>query len=143
MHMRRYLLLGVLIAPTVAVGTGIWAEFADLDARTLFAVVLPAMVVTLLSVALLLELRPGGVVIAGTARGFVTFAIVGGLYLWIHQARGGFLNYEAYESQRAMAIALFVIHAALGTAVGLGLGCAGAVVAFAVGVRGRKVSPAA
>ena len=134
--------LGVVAAPIVALGVGVWAEFADLSAFVLFVTVLPAMAVTLLSVALAFGTRPLAVIAVGAAIGLVTFGIVEGVYLSIHYARGGFLNYEAYESQRAMAIALFVIHATLGTLVGLGLGVSGAVVAYAVNIRKRTASPA-
>jgi len=135
--------LGILIAPIVALGIGVWAEFADLSPPLLLAVALPAMAVTLFSVALAFDLRPVAVIAAGAAIGLMTFAIVEGLYLSIHYARGGFLNYEAYESQRAMAVALFAIHVGVGTVAGLALGVVGALVASVAGARRRTASRAA
>ena len=137
------MILGILIAPIVALGIGVWAEFAELSPPLLLAVAMPAMAVTLFSAALAFNLRPVAVFTAGAVIGFVTFAITEGLYLSIHYARGGFLNYEAYESQRAMAAALFGIHAGVGTVAGLALGAAGAAVVFVVGARRRTVSRAA
>ena len=136
-------MLGILIAPVVALGIGVWAEFADLSPPLLLAVALPAMAVCLISLAIAFDLRPAALIVVGAAIGFATFAIAEGLYLSIHYARGGTLDFESLDSQPAMAAALFGIHVAVGTLAGLALGCAGAVVAFAVGVRGRKVSPAA
>lgn len=136
-------MLGLLTAPVVALGVGVWAEFADLSPALLLAVALPAMAVTLFSVALVFDLRPVAVMAAGVAIGLMTFAITEGLYLSIHYARGGFLNFEAYESQRAMAAALFAIHVGVGTVAGLALGAAGALVAYVAGVRRRTVARAA
>ena len=135
--------LGLLVAPVVALGIGVWAEFADLSPALLLAVALPAMAVTLFSVALVFDLRPVAVIAAGVAIGLMTFAITEGLYLSIHYARGGFLNFEAYESQRAMAAALFGIHVGVGAVAGLALGAAGALVAYAAGARRRMLSRAA
>ncbi len=132
--------LGVLAAPIVALGIGVWAEFADLSPPLLLAVALPAMALTLLSVALAFEMRPLPLLLTGVAIGLLTFALAEGLYLSIHYARGGTLDFESLDSQPAMAAALFGIHVAVGTLAGLALGCAGAVVAFALGVRGRLTS---
>ncbi len=133
-------LLGILAAPITALGIGVWAEFADLSPPLLLAVAIPAMAVTLFSVASAFDLRPVAVFAAGAAVGFVTFAITEGLYLSLHYARGGFLNFEAYESQRAMAAALFGIHVGVGTVAGLALGVVGALVAYVVGVGRREAS---
>ena len=133
----------MLAAPIVALGIGVWAEFADLSPPLLLAVALPAMAAGLISLAIAYDLRPIALVVVGGVIGFATFAIAEGLYLSLHYARGGFLNYEAYESQQAMAAALFGIHVAVGTLAGLALGCTGALVAYAVGVRARTASRAA
>jgi hypothetical protein len=130
--------LGVLAAPIVALGIGIWAEFADLSPSLLLAVALPAMTVTLFSVALAYEARPLAVLAGGIATGLLTFAIAEGLYLSIHYARGGTLDFESLDSQPAMAAALFGIHVAVGTLAGLGLGIAGAIVAYVT----RRRTPA-
>ena len=136
-------MLGILIAPIVALGIGVWAEFADLSPPLLLAVAFPAMTVCLISLTIAFDLRPIALAVVGAAIGFSTFAIAEGLYLAIHYARGGTLDFESLDSQSAMAAALFGIHVAVGTLAGLALGCAGAVVAFAVGVRARTASRAA
>ena len=132
--------LGVLAAPIVALSIGIWAEFADLGPLLLLAVALPAMAVSGISVALAYGARPLALVLTGAAVGFATFAIAEGLYLSIHYARGGTLDFESLNSQPAMAAALFGIHVAVGILAGLALGCAGAVVAYVAAARGRAVS---
>lgn len=80
-------------------------------------------------------------VLLGGALGLVTFLATEGLYLVIHHARGGFLNFEAFESQEAMAAGLLAVHAVVGTVLGLGLGVAVAGVAWLVRASGRKVGP--
>ncbi len=143
--MRRQAKIGVFVAPIVALAIGVWAEFADLGPPLLLAVAVPAMAVTLASAALLTRAaaRPLTIVLLGGAIGLVTFSISEGLYLAIHYARGGTLSFESLDSQPAMAVALFGIHVAVGTVAGLGLGAAGALVAWAVGVRRSTASPAA
>lgn len=135
--MKRYAKLGLVAAPAAGLGLGIWAEFADLGAPILLVVALPAMAISLASVAVLYDSRPPAMLIGGVLVGVATFAITEGTYLGLHRARGGFLNYEAYESQEAMAAALFAIHAGLGLAFGLGLGLAAALVAYVARMRGR------
>lgn len=134
-------MLGVLVAPVVALGIGVWAEFADLGPPLLLAVAVPAMAISLLSLAIVLELRPVALVAVGTTIGFATFAVTEGLYLSIHYARGGTLDFESLSSQPAMAAALFGIHVAVGIVAGLALGVAGALVAWAVAARGSTASP--
>ena len=128
----------MLTAPIVALGIGIWAEFADLSPTLLLAVALPAMTVTIFSVAFAYEARPLALLTGGIAIGLLTFAIAEGLYLSIHYARGGTLDFESLDSQPAMAAALFGIHVAVGTLAGLGLGIAGAIVAYVT----RRRTPA-
>ena len=98
-------MLGILIAPIVALGIGVWAEFADLSPPLLLAVALPAMTVCLISLTIAFDLRPIALVVVGAAIGFATFAIAEGLYLAIHYARGGTLDFESLDSQSAMAAA--------------------------------------
>ena len=136
-------MLGILVAPVVALGIGVWAEFADLSPALLLAVAMPAMAVTLFSVALGFDLRPIAVFAAVAAIGLMTFAITEGLYLSIHYARGGTLDFESIDSQAAMAAVLFGIHVGVGTVAGLALGAAGAVVKYVAGARRRMVSRAA
>ncbi len=133
-------LLGILAAPIAALGIGVWAEFADLSPPLLLAVAMPAMVVTLFSLAMVFDLRPVAMIAAGAAVGLLTFAVAEGLFLSIHYARGGTLDFESIDSQAAMAAALFGIHVGVGTAAGLALGVVGAVVAYAVGSRSQTLS---
>ncbi len=135
--------LGILAAPFVALGSGVWAEFADLSPPLLLVVAMPAMAVTLFSLVMAFDLRPVAVVAAGLAIGLLTFAVAEGLFLSIHYARGGTLDFESLDSQAAMAAALFGIHVGVGTAAGLALGVAGALVAYGVEARRRTVSRAA
>lgn len=132
-----------MVAPAVGLGIGVWAEFADLSAPLLLAVALPAMAVALVGTAWRTAIaeRPAMLVLLGGALGLVTFLATEGLYLVIHHARGGFLNFEAFESQEAMAAGLLAVHAVVGTVLGLGLGVAVAGVAWLVRASGRKVGP--
>lgn len=141
--MSPKLALGILTAPIVALAIGVWAEFADLSPPLLLAVAMPAMAVTLLSLVLAFDLRPVVVIAAGVVIGFTTFAISEGLYLAIHYARGGTLDFEALDSQAAMAAALFTIHIGVGIVAGLALGVAGALVVYAVGARRGLAIPRA
>lgn len=124
---------GFLIAPAVGLGTGVWAEFADLTPTLLLAVAVPAMAVALIAGAWRAPLmeRPALLVLVGAVLGMVTFLASEGSYLAIHRARGGVLNFEAFESQEAMAAGLLAVHAVVGTGVGLVVGAAVAGVAFA------------
>ncbi len=133
-------MLGILAAPTTALGIGVWAEFADLSPPLLLAVAMPAMAVTLFSVANATDAKPPALVLVGAVLGLLTFAVAEGLYLSIHYARGGTLDFESIDSQAAMAAALFGIHVGVGTAAGLALGVAAALVAYVVGVGRREAS---
>ncbi len=141
--MKRKTVLGILVAPIVALGIGVWAEFADLSPPLLLAVAMPAMAVTLFSLATATGAKPLALVLAGAVVGFLTFAVAEGLFLSIHYARGGTLDFESIDSQAAMAAALFGIHVVVGTLAGLALGVAGALVAYLAGTRRRTVSRAA
>ena len=136
-------MLGILAAPIAALGIGVWAEFAELSPPLLLLVAMPAIAVTLFSVAVAMDVKPPALVLAGAAVGFLTFAVAEGLYLSIHYARGGTLDFESLDSQAAMAAALFGIHVGVGTVAGLALGVAAALVAYAVKARRRTVSRAA
>ena len=136
-------MLSILAAPTAALGIGVWAEFADLSPPLLLAVAMPAMAATLFGLANSTAAKPLALVLLGTVVGFLTFAVAEGLYLTIHYARGGTLDFESIDSQAAMAAALFGIHVGVGTVAGLALGAAGALVAYVVGARRRVRSRAA
>ena len=133
-------MLGILTAPIVALAIGVWAEFADLTPPLLLAVAMPAMAVTLWSLVLAFDLRPVVVIAAGVVVGFTTFAISEALYLTIHYARGGTLDFESIDSQAAMAAALFGIHVGVGTVTGFALGVVGALVAYAASARRQTFS---
>ena len=134
------MVLGILSAPIVALGIGVWAEFAELSPPLLLAVAMPAMAVTLFSLAIGIGAKPLALVLVGAAVGLLTFAVAEGLFLTIHYARGGTLDFESLDSQAAMAAALFGIHVGVGTVAGLALGAAAAVVAYVAGARRRMVS---
>jgi hypothetical protein len=121
---RSRALLGLLIAPAVAVGIAVWAEFADLGPPLLLAVAVPAIVVSTLSAGYLLRARPIALVLVGGLVGLLTFTIAEGGYLALHYARGGTLNAQCCDTQSEMAAALFGIHVAVGSAVGLTVGAA-------------------
>ncbi len=129
---KQYVAWGFLAAPAAALTIGVWAEFADLGQVLLLAIAMPAMAVTLASLAAASGAKPAYLVVLGAAIGLATFAAAEGLYLTLHYARGGSLDFESIESQQAMAAALFGIHVAVGTVAGLALGCAGAVLAYVV-----------
>lgn len=135
---------GVWAAPVVALAIGVWAEFADLTQLMLLAVAVPAMAVTLYSVAVRFRLssRPVMLVLAATAIGLGTFAIAEGLYLAIHYARGGTLDFESLDSQTAMALALFGVHVGVGTVAGLALGVLSLGVVFFGTLTRRQRPPA-
>lgn len=137
------MVLGILTAPIVAFGIGVWAEFADLSPPLLLTVAMPAMAVTLFSLATATGAKPLALVPAGAAVGLLTFAVAEGLFLTIHYARGGTLDFESIDSQAAMAAALFGIHVGVGTVAGLALGAAGALVAYVAGARRRMDAGAA
>ena len=129
----RQALAGILFAPSVALALGVWAEFGDLNPPVLFAVALPAITVSTLSLAYLARQFPWplALVLAGVVVGTITFGLTEGTYLAIHLSRGGTLNFEAYDSQPAMALALLGIHVAVGSMVGLGVGAGLALLWFA------------
>ena len=139
--MKRFADRGVFVAPAVALGIGVWAEFADLTPLLLLAVALPAMTISLASMAVLFDLRPFALVFVGVAIGLMTFAIAEGLYLTIHYARGGTLDFESLDSQPAMAAALFGIHVAVGLILGLALGVVGAALSVLKNGLGRRPEP--
>ena len=134
------MVLGILSAPIVALGIGVWAEFAELSPPLLLAVAMPAMAVTLFSLAIGIGAKPLALVLMGAAVGLLTFALAEGLFLTIYYARGGTLDFESLDSQVAMAAALFGIHVGVGTVAGFALGAAAAVVAYVAGARRRMVS---
>jgi len=124
MRTKLPLLAGLLLAPVAGVTLGLWAEFADLSPAVLLAVALPAIIVATLSAGVLLRAVGNAiaVVLAGLLAGVVTFGVTEGMYLAVHRLRGGFLNFEAFDSQGEMAAALLGIHLGVGAVTGLGVG---------------------
>ena len=137
---RRQGIAGVIVAPVVALALGVWAEFADLNPPALFAVALPAIIVSTLSAAYALRstARPVVLLLLGVALGMATFAITEGSYLAIHFSRGGTLNFESVDSQPAMALALLGIHVAVGALVGAGIGAGLAALSIVSRLLGRR-----
>jgi len=130
----------IFVAPIAALALGVWAEFADLNPPALFAVALPAIIVSTVSAAYALRstARPVLLLLLGVALGTVVFAITEGTYLAVHYSRGGTLDFESVDSQPAMALALLGIHVAVGALVGAGVGAGLAVLAIAGRLLGRR-----
>ncbi len=132
--------LGVLVAPTVALAIGVWAEFAHLTPPILFAVAVPAIVVSTPCAAYPLGSRLWALVLAGAAAGMVTFGLAEGTHVALHLARGDTLDFDAYHSQAAKAFALIGTHLAAGAMVGAGVGAGLAVVSLVATLLGRRAS---
>jgi hypothetical protein len=118
---------GIALALTVALSIGVAAEFAELNQAMLIAIALPVLVVATWLVAAHRATPSGRAVAAlagGAGVGLALGTIGEGTYLALHYSRGGELSVEAYDSQRAMALALFVIHTIVGLAGGALVGAA-------------------
>jgi hypothetical protein len=139
----RLLFAGAVVAPVVGLATGIWAEFADLGPPLLLAVAVPAITVSLLSIARLrgqthsLALSVGGGVL-----GLLTFSLSATIYILLHAVRGGGLDVNGDESGGS-AVVFFAVHVAVGALVGAAVGVALAlltVVGRALWPRARRVA---
>jgi hypothetical protein len=130
---RRSALVGVLIAPIVALAIGVWAEFAHLTPPVLFAVAVPAIMVSTVNAAYLARRLPWPLALvgAGALVGTITFGLAEGTHVAIHLARGDTLDFKAYHSEAAKAFALIGIHLAAGAMVGAGIGAGLALLWFA------------
>jgi hypothetical protein len=130
----------VFIAPLAAVAIGVWAEFAHLTPPLLFAVALPAIIVSTVSAAYLARRVPWplALVLAGAVLGTITFGLAEGTHVAIHLSRGGTLNFESFDSQPAMAMALLGIHVAVGAMIGAGVGAVLAALSIAGRLLGRR-----
>jgi hypothetical protein len=115
-------LLGLLLSPIASALIAVWAEFADLNPPLLLAAALPAIVISTLSAGYLLRAGTIAHVAIGAAAGALTLGGAESGYVAIHLARGGFLNFERFDSQGEMAAALIGIHIAAGAAMGLAVG---------------------
>jgi len=127
MRTKLPLLAGLLLAPVAGVALGVWTAFFDVGPAVL-AVLLTiasfAIVVATLSAGRLIgaERNPVALGLGGLLSGMMTLGVAGGVSLAIHRARGGFLNFEAFDSQGEMAAALLGIHLGVGAVAGLGVG---------------------
>lgn len=118
----------MLAAPLAGLAIGVWAEFANLSPLMLFAVAGPAILLATISAAYLARTlaRPIALILSGAALGVLTFGLAEGSYVAIHLSRGGFLNFERFDTQGEMAAALIGIHLAVGAMVGAALGAGAA-----------------
>ncbi len=128
-----------LVAPAAALLLGVWAEFAELGPPLLLAVAVPAIAAWAACVAYITGrwTRPAFIVSLGALIGTLTFGLTEGSYLALHFSRGGEVDFEGLDSQRAMAAALLGIHLGVGALVGLGVGVGLALLLFA----GRVLGP--
>ncbi len=128
-----------LVAPAAALLLGVWAEFAELGPPLLLAVAVPAIAASAACVAYITGrwTRPAFIVSLGALIGTLTFGLTEGSYLALHFSRGGEVDFEGLDSQRAMAAALLGIHLGVGALVGLGVGVGLALLLFA----GRVLGP--
>ncbi|MEX1253614.1 MAG: hypothetical protein WEE64_04675 [Dehalococcoidia bacterium] len=141
--MNPRLLAGALVAPMAGLATGVWSEFADLGPPVLLAVAVPAIVISLLSLARLSERsRPIPLILMGGAIGLLTFAISVGLYVALHYVRGGGFDINDEESGGSAAV-FFAVHVAVGAMVGVGVGAAMAVLVVVGRVLGLRRSSVA
>jgi len=138
MTVRTYAFAGLVLAPASGLALGVWAEFDDLNAPLLLGVATPAIALATLAAARLLRVHPTAVALAGALLGALTLGLSEGVYIAVHRARGGFLNFEAFDSQGEMAAALIAIHAAAGATLGLAVGASLALLLWAGRARGRN-----
>jgi hypothetical protein len=121
---RRQAQVGLFVAPVVALAIGVWAEFAHLTPPILFAVAVPAIVVSTISTAYIARrvALPIALVLAGALVGVITFALAEGTHVAIHFSRGGTLDFGDYHSRAAIAAGLIGVHLAAGAMIGAGVG---------------------
>lgn len=113
------------MAPLVAIGVGVWAEFAELTPPVLFAVSIPVIIVSASSLAYLLQQRMSMVlalVLACALVGVVTFGLAEGTHVAIHLARGKTFELEAVDPQWAKGAFLIGVHVVAGALIGFGVG---------------------
>lgn len=137
--MRRYAIAGTLAAPLVALGIGVWAEFAELTPPLLLAVASPVILFSTLCAAYLAGViaRPIAPVLLGGAMGLATFSIAAGFYITLHLMRGGGLDLNGADDGGSAGV-FFLVHVAVGTIAGLVLGVAVAVVLWAKAMAARR-----
>ena len=117
----------LMIAPLLAVASGpddiVWL----LGGGSAVALFFSLLVASLLT-ATRMKFKAAFVVLAGTTTGAVAVGLTEGVYVSAHLARGGFLNFEVFDSQWQMAVGLILFFAAFGAAAGLAMGSSVAIV---------------
>jgi hypothetical protein len=126
---QRY---AIFVAPAVALAMGVWAEAAHLTPPVLFAVAVPAIIVSTLAVASFSRRPPWplALVVAGALVGTITFGLAEGTHLAIHFSRGKTIDFGDYHSRAAIGALLIGIHLAAGALVGAGVGAGLAVLSM-------------
>jgi hypothetical protein len=129
MHWPR---AAIFVAPAVAFGIGVWAELAHLTPPVLFAVSVPAIIVSTLAAPPMARRLPWPValVLAGAIVGTITFGIAETTHVAIHEALGRSLDFGGGHSEAAKAFALIGIHLGAGAMIGSGVGVALAVLSL-------------
>ena len=142
MHLQR---IGLLVAPAVALAIGVWAEVAYLTPPVLFAVSVPAIIVSAFSLTYLARqvAQPLALALAGTVMGVVTFGLAEGTHVALALVRGSELEFGDYHSRAAIAAGLIGVHLAAGVMVGAGVGVGLAVLYSATAFVVRRVNPQA
>jgi hypothetical protein len=134
--------LALLVAPAVALAIGVWAEFAHLTPPILFAVAVPAIIVSTMGAAYIAQRGALliALVLAGALVGVITFGLAEGTHVAIHFSRGGTLDFGDYHSRAAIAAGLIGVHLVAGAIVGAGVGVGLAVLYAANAWVVRRVS---
>jgi hypothetical protein len=129
----------IFVAPIVALAIGVWAEFAHLTPPVLFAVAVPAIIVSTVSAAYLTRRVPWplALAVAGAIVGTITFGLAETTHVAIHFSRGGTIDFGSYHSRAAIGLALIGIHLAAGAMVGAGIGAGLA----ALSIAGKLLGP--
>jgi hypothetical protein len=114
----------IFVAPVVALAIGVWAELAHLTPPLLFAVAVPAIIVSTLAAASFSRRLPWllALVLAGALVGTITFGLAESTHVAIHFARGKTIDFGDYHSRAAIGALLIGIHLAAGGMVGAGVG---------------------
>ncbi len=139
MRWQRY---AIFVAPAVALAIGVWAELAHLTPPILFAVAVPAIIVsTLVAASFSRRLAwPVALVLAGALVGTITFGLAESTHVAIHFSRGKTIDFGDYHSRAAIGALLIGIHLAAGAMVGAGVGAGLAVLSILW--RMRSLTPA-
>jgi hypothetical protein len=105
---RRLMLLA---APAAAVSAGLAAEWLDFRELRVPLLLMVGAGVLLTAHAAFAGRRPMHAAALTGALGIATWAAAESVYIVVHYATGGHLNFETFDSQPAQALALIAIHA--------------------------------